>query len=35
VFRRVHSAPPASGGGAKAVWFKDPEGNILAIVQIV
>jgi catechol 2,3-dioxygenase-like lactoylglutathione lyase family enzyme len=25
----------ATGGGAKAAWFKDPEGNILAIVQIV
>ena len=21
------------GGGAKAAWFKDPDGNILAIVQ--
>ena len=23
----------ATGGGAKSAWFKDPEGNILAIVQ--
>lgn len=23
----------ATGGGAKAAWFKDSEGNILAIVQ--
>jgi len=23
----------ATGGGAKAAWFKDTEGNILAIVQ--
>jgi predicted enzyme related to lactoylglutathione lyase len=23
----------ASGGGAKAAWFKDSEGNILAVVQ--
>jgi catechol 2,3-dioxygenase-like lactoylglutathione lyase family enzyme len=23
----------ASGGGARSAWFKDPEGNILAIVQ--
>jgi len=22
-----------TGGGAKAAWFKDPEGNILAIIQ--
>jgi catechol 2,3-dioxygenase-like lactoylglutathione lyase family enzyme len=25
----------ATGGGAKAAWFKDTEGNILAIVQDV
>ena len=25
----------ATGGGAKSAWFKDPEGNILAIVQDV
>ena len=25
----------AVGAGAKAAWFKDPEGNILAIVQDV
>jgi catechol 2,3-dioxygenase-like lactoylglutathione lyase family enzyme len=25
----------ATGGGAKTAWFKDPEGNILAIVQDV
>jgi catechol 2,3-dioxygenase-like lactoylglutathione lyase family enzyme len=25
----------ATGGGAKAAWFKDTEGNILAIVQEV
>ncbi|HMI83787.1 MAG TPA: VOC family protein [Polyangiaceae bacterium] len=25
----------ATGGGAKTAWFKDPEGNILAIVQSV
>jgi predicted enzyme related to lactoylglutathione lyase len=25
----------ASGGGAKSAWFKDPEGNILAVVQNV
>ena len=25
----------ASGGGAKTAWFKDTEGNILAIVQDV
>jgi catechol 2,3-dioxygenase-like lactoylglutathione lyase family enzyme len=24
-----------TGGGAKAAWFKDPEGNILAIVQML
>jgi catechol 2,3-dioxygenase-like lactoylglutathione lyase family enzyme len=23
----------ATAGGAKAAWFKDPEGNILAIIQ--
>jgi predicted enzyme related to lactoylglutathione lyase len=23
----------ATGGGAKSAWFKDPEGNILAVVQ--
>jgi hypothetical protein len=23
----------ATGGGAKAAWFKDPDGNIMAIVQ--
>jgi len=23
----------ASGGGAKAAWFKDTEGNVLAVVQ--
>ena len=22
-----------SGGGAKAAWFKDSEGNILAVIQ--
>ena len=22
-----------TGGGAKAAWFKDPEGNILAVIQ--
>jgi len=22
-----------TGGGAKAAWFKDSEGNILAIIQ--
>jgi predicted enzyme related to lactoylglutathione lyase len=22
-----------TGGGARAAWFKDPEGNILAIIQ--
>jgi predicted enzyme related to lactoylglutathione lyase len=25
----------ATGGGAKAAWFKDSEGNILAIIQDV
>ena len=25
----------ATGGGARTAWFKDPEGNILAIVQDV
>ena len=25
----------ATGGGAKAAWFKDTEGNILAVVQNV
>jgi hypothetical protein len=25
----------ATGGGAKAAWFKDSEGNILAVVQSV
>jgi predicted enzyme related to lactoylglutathione lyase len=25
----------ASGGGAKAAWFKDTEGNIMAIIQSV
>src|SRR5688572_17070579 len=23
----------ATGGGAKSAWFKDPDGNILALVQ--
>jgi predicted enzyme related to lactoylglutathione lyase len=23
----------ATGGGAKAAWFKDPDGNIMAVVQ--
>jgi predicted enzyme related to lactoylglutathione lyase len=23
----------ANAGGAKAAWFKDPEGNILAVIQ--
>jgi hypothetical protein len=23
----------ATGGGAKAAWFKDTEGNILALIQ--
>ena len=23
----------ATGGGAKAAWFKDPDGNILAVIQ--
>ena len=23
----------ATGGGAKTAWFKDTEGNILAVVQ--
>jgi hypothetical protein len=23
----------AEGGGAKAAWFKDTEGNILALIQ--
>jgi predicted enzyme related to lactoylglutathione lyase len=23
----------ATGGGAKAAWFKDPEGNTLALIQ--
>ena len=23
-----------SGGGAKAAWFKDPDGNILALIQV-
>jgi predicted enzyme related to lactoylglutathione lyase len=22
-----------TGGGAKAAWFKDPEGNIMAVIQ--
>jgi catechol 2,3-dioxygenase-like lactoylglutathione lyase family enzyme len=25
----------ATAGGAKSAWFKDPEGNILAIIQSV
>lgn len=25
----------ATGGGAKAAWFKDSEGNILAVIQSV
>ena len=25
----------ATGGGAKSAWFKDPEGNILAVVQML
>jgi hypothetical protein len=25
----------ATAGGAKTAWFKDPDGNILAIVAIV
>jgi predicted enzyme related to lactoylglutathione lyase len=24
-----------TGGGAKAAWFKDSEGNILAVIQII
>jgi hypothetical protein len=24
-----------TGGGTKAAWFKDSEGNILAIIQMV
>jgi catechol 2,3-dioxygenase-like lactoylglutathione lyase family enzyme len=24
---------PATAGGAKAAWFKDTEGNILAIIE--
>lgn len=24
-----------TGGGARAAWFKDPEGNVLAIIQMV
>jgi catechol 2,3-dioxygenase-like lactoylglutathione lyase family enzyme len=24
-----------TGGGAKAAWFKDPEGNIMALIQDV
>jgi catechol 2,3-dioxygenase-like lactoylglutathione lyase family enzyme len=24
----------ATGGGAKSAWFKDPDGNIMAIVQM-
>ena len=23
----------ATGGGARAAWFKDPDGNILAVIQ--
>jgi hypothetical protein len=23
----------AIGGGTKAAWFKDPDGNILALIQ--
>jgi hypothetical protein len=23
----------ATGGGAKAAWFKDPDGNILAVIE--
>jgi len=23
----------ATGGGAKAAWFKDSEGNIMAVIQ--
>lgn len=26
-------APIYTAGGAKAAWFKDPEGNILAVIQ--
>jgi len=25
----------ATGGGAKAAWFKDTEGNIMALIQEV
>jgi len=25
----------ATGGGAKAAWFKDPDGNILALIQVL
>ena len=24
-----------TGGGARAAWFKDSEGNILAIIQVI
>jgi predicted enzyme related to lactoylglutathione lyase len=23
----------ATGGGAKAAWFKDPDGNVMAVIQ--
>jgi hypothetical protein len=32
-FKTVNSI--ATGGGAKTAWFKDTEGNIMAIVQSV
>jgi hypothetical protein len=27
--------PIATAGGSKAAWFKDTEGNIMAIIQTV
>ena len=32
-FKTVDSI--ATGGGAMTAWFKDPEGNIMAIVQSI
>lgn len=30
---RVAGSPIVSAGGAKAAWFKDTEGNIMAVIQ--
>ena len=31
--REIKLSLPVTAGGAKAAWFKDSEGNILALIQ--